>query len=303
MTRSALPHPDEGYREARYPQGSFEYLFQALLQTRQGPGIMAQSHFHEYYEILYVHEGEFQLLLSDQSYRFSKGEMALIDPMELHHVLALGEGKHEYIVLKFAPELLESASEPLYELKYHLAYQRPGMRHTKVFLKDELENTPVKWYVESVFREYVERDYGYELAVRSGMCGLFAWILRAWQNKTGLGQTGDMRAEDWSLLSRALNYIEENAAGEITLSDAADFCGMTYTAFSRFFSQYTEKGFSEYLTYVRLRRSLILLTTTRQSVTEIAMACGFSTSSYFISRFRQAYGETPGHFRRRFANL
>ena len=95
-----------------------------------------------------------------------------------------------------------------------------------------------------------------------------------------------------------MQFVESNCQTDLTMSAVAEHCGMSYTAFSRFFARYAQKSFPEYLTGVRLRRAALLLTTTHNSITQIAMDCGFSTASYFIQRFRQHNGVAPGEFRR-----
>lgn len=84
------------------------------------------------------------------------------------------------------------------------------------------------------------------------------------------------------------------------MEEVAAHCGMKYSSFSRFFQRYARKSFPEYLTEARLKRACILLATTDQTVTDIAMRVGFTSTSYFIQCFRRAHGQTPGAFRRSF---
>ena len=35
---------------------------------------------------------------------------------------------------------------------------------------------------------------------------------------------------------------------------------------------------------------------TDKSITDISYACGFSTTSYFIQKFKERYGQTPKQF-------
>ena len=35
---------------------------------------------------------------------------------------------------------------------------------------------------------------------------------------------------------------------------------------------------------------------TDKSITDISYACGFSTTSYFIQKFKERYGQTPRQF-------
>lgn len=57
---------------------------------------------------------------------------------------------------------------------------------------------------------------------------------------------------------------------------------------------------SEYLRKRRLEESLRLLENpaeARTTITEIAMSCGFSSSAYFATEFRRAYGMSPRDYR------
>jgi AraC-like DNA-binding protein len=84
------------------------------------------------------------------------------------------------------------------------------------------------------------------------------------------------------------------------MADAASYCNMPYTAFSRFFSRYLGRGFAEYLLLTRLKKAAMLLSQTDKSITDIAMETGFSTASYFIQRFKEYQGMTPKRFRKWF---
>ena len=59
----------------------------------------------------------------------------------------------------------------------------------------------------------------------------------------------------------------------------------------------TGETFSQYLTHARLATSIRMLKSTHLSITDIALACGFSNQSYYIKIFREAYGSTPKQYR------
>jgi len=54
----------------------------------------------------------------------------------------------------------------------------------------------------------------------------------------------------------------------------------------------------QYLTDRRLEHARRLLTTTSLTLTEIALQCGFGSSSHFSNRFRQQLGCTPSSLRK-----
>ncbi len=48
----------------------------------------------------------------------------------------------------------------------------------------------------------------------------------------------------------------------------------------------------------RIERAKDLLADTSLSITDVALACGFSSSAHFATAFRQAQGATPSSYRR-----
>ncbi len=67
---------------------------------------------------------------------------------------------------------------------------------------------------------------------------------------------------------------------------------------SRIFQHSLHTTFTNYLREVRLNNAYDLLLNTDQSVTEIAVNCGFGSTNRMIEVFSQKFGETPGKFRR-----
>lgn len=56
---------------------------------------------------------------------------------------------------------------------------------------------------------------------------------------------------------------------------------------------------TEYLTRVRMEHAALLLSSSDQSIEEVAMNCGIENLSHFYKRFRNAYGTTPRRYRLR----
>ena len=61
-----------------------------------------------------------------------------------------------------------------------------------------------------------------------------------------------------------------------------------------------QRNFSEYVNLVRVSKAEHLLCTTDDTITDIALAAGFSTTSYFIQQFQHFKHTTPKKFRNNF---
>ena len=75
---------------------------------------------------------------------------------------------------------------------------------------------------------------------------------------------------------------------------------MSYSGFSRLFNKYMQKRFVEYLAELRISKARQRLATTADSITDIAMQTGYTTTSYFIQQFKEYNGITPKQFRENF---
>ncbi|UKS27981.1 helix-turn-helix transcriptional regulator [Paenibacillus sp. HWE-109] len=64
------------------------------------------------------------------------------------------------------------------------------------------------------------------------------------------------------------------------------------------FNKYVGQTPNTYLTRYRIQKSCEMLKETKRSISEIALACGFQSSSYFTSIFRKQLGLVPQDYRK-----
>ena len=95
-----------------------------------------------------------------------------------------------------------------------------------------------------------------------------------------------------------LRAIPERLEAEWTVDQMAYQCGLGATAFSNYCQQVTNLTPIKYVTHCRVEAAKKLLGThLGMSITEVALACGFQSSQYFDTIFRQRTGLTPRRFR------
>lgn len=89
-------------------------------------------------------------------------------------------------------------------------------------------------------------------------------------------------------------------AREWTLAEMAAACGMGTTRFSLLCRRLTNASPLSYLNLARLDAAARLLRVEPgRSVTDIAYACGFTSSQYFANQFRRRFRQTPSEYRAR----
>jgi len=95
-----------------------------------------------------------------------------------------------------------------------------------------------------------------------------------------------------------LDSLPEQVTAEWTLERMAGQCGLGRSRFTHYCRELTNMRPLEYLTHCRLRVAEKLLTSEgAKSVTDVALASGFSSSQYFATVFRKQYGCAPREYR------
>lgn len=98
-------------------------------------------------------------------------------------------------------------------------------------------------------------------------------------------------------VGEAVRLIEREATRGIGPKELAQSVHVGYSTLRRRFREQTGFSVKEYILRVQLRRAKDLLAGTRQSVDEVARACGFEDALYFSRVFRQKVGLPPTQFR------
>jgi AraC family transcriptional regulator len=96
----------------------------------------------------------------------------------------------------------------------------------------------------------------------------------------------------------AANFIEEHLAEAVPLAALAKLANLSTYYFCRAFKQSFGIPPHRYHTLRRIERAKILLANPDQSITETALALGFSETSSFSAAFRHVTGTTPTGYRR-----
>ncbi len=96
-----------------------------------------------------------------------------------------------------------------------------------------------------------------------------------------------------SALQRVIARIDEALGDDLSVAELAAAAGMSRHHFSRAFKAATGLPPYEYLTHRRIDRAKHLIGTHRLSITETALAVGFSNPSQFAAAFRRIEGLSP----------
>ena len=98
-------------------------------------------------------------------------------------------------------------------------------------------------------------------------------------------------------MQQMMQYIIGNLDQEVNLTELAESMYVSASTLSRIFKKNTGVYFADYVTKLRLQQSLLLLSSTDQNMTQIALSCGFTNSSSFNRAFRKEMNMSPSQYR------
>jgi AraC family transcriptional regulator len=108
----------------------------------------------------------------------------------------------------------------------------------------------------------------------------------------------DVSSLDRARLGRALEYVDANIAGSISLADLAGAAGYSQFHFARKFKRAVGVSPHRYVSTVRLERAMAELALGKLPIAEIALNARFSSQASFTRAFRRSTGMTPKTYQR-----
>lgn len=98
-------------------------------------------------------------------------------------------------------------------------------------------------------------------------------------------------------INRAIDHVVRHLAQPLHLQDVARAAGFSPFHFHRVFKALVGETLNAFVKRQRLERALYQMShAPRRPLTEVALDCGFSSSSDFSRSFRQHYGQAPSRF-------
>ncbi len=99
------------------------------------------------------------------------------------------------------------------------------------------------------------------------------------------------------LIAKSKVMIRESLETCITIQEIAQKLGISYSSFRKLFKEYTGIAPAMYQHNLRLQLAKELLTSTDESIKEIAYRLNFGSPDYFSSKFKAKIGMKPSDFR------
>jgi AraC family transcriptional regulator len=99
-------------------------------------------------------------------------------------------------------------------------------------------------------------------------------------------------------INRVIDYLRGNLNRQVKLEELAKVACFSEFHFHRIFSAVSGETLNNFTNRIRLEKAARLLRYSSQSVIDIALDCGFSSSATFSRAFRSGYDTSPSQFRK-----
>lgn len=272
------------------PRGTYEFPFEFHLIDSSHPRYVMSYHWHVEYEIIRILEGKLTVTLDEKSFTAMPSDIIFVHSGILHSGIP-ENCVYQCIVFDLNAFLKMNSVCAGYMQK--ILHQELMIYHHFTSRQPEILHT-----VNSVFDAMWKKPEGYELIVIGQFYHFFGSVFG---NHYYLDSIPKARKDYKRILQlkQVLDFIEKNYASPLTLQQLSASVSMSPKYFCRFFSEMTHQTPMDYLNRQRIEQACYQLSTTDDSITEIAYGNGFNDLSYFIRTFRKYKGITPGKYKRR----
>lgn len=101
-----------------------------------------------------------------------------------------------------------------------------------------------------------------------------------------------------STIEAAKGYIEKHLPEDLSLDVVSSKVFISPKYLSRLFKEELGVTYTDYITGRRMEQAKLLIENNNMSIEQVASTVGYGTTAYFIKRFKEIYGCTPGNYLR-----
>lgn len=273
-------------------------------------------HHHDYYEILFVLEGEVIHKIEDKEYHYKAGTCCLINPSIRHCELFISQCKLLFIGLstKLISQLFSISS--LFKSSYAItANIDDTLFHffslsTQSFGKKEyLDIFPVFQnnaninilhnITDNLLTELITPHFGSIYTCIGLICSFIEHL--SFKSNFHISHIELNSNPDYLLFLR-ISHLLKDTNGKLSRNDLSKFFNYSGNYINKIVKKYSGLCLYDYGTTFCMAEAKKMLADTDLSIVQIMETLGFTNSTHFYELFKKQYGQTPGEYRKQKKN-
>lgn len=220
-------------------------------------------HFHRAYELIYVNDGQLSVSIDKEEHLLNKNDLAFVFPNQIHGFRTIHFSN--ITIALFSPELIGD-----FYRNYRDYIPNNNILH--------LDKDPDFKKLDST---YSQKSFLYCLCDKLVKEKSFIRVHHSSQTK---------------VLYKILFFIEQNFSTACTLKTVAEQLNYDYPYLSKLFIRHMNMTFTEYLNHYRISQACYLLKNSSQSISEIALNCGYNNLRTFHRNFKKITKISPKEY-------
>lgn len=240
---------------------------------------------HNFWECLYVMNGEVCVSGDERVYNLSQGSIIFHKPLELHKFIVNGNNGADLLIFSFTAEgpLTTYLRDKVFELsdfQKEIVAALLSYIHAKTASLSSEEN----------FCAHALTPF-HALPTYSQM--LSSYLQQLMLSLADEGTVSSVSsAPDAIIFSKAISYLNSNIHRQPTVPEIARFCNVSEASIKRIFDKYAGIGVHKYLLKLKIKAAAELLQD-GESVSNVSDRLGFNSQSYFSRAFKRETGVMP----------
>lgn len=261
----------------------------SLFQSHYEFGFEFSGETHDFWECLYILDGELCVSADERIYNMSRGELIFHKPLEFHKFTVKSAEGASLLIFSFSAE--GPLTLWLHDKVFQLSIEQEEMiASLLIYMKKKTNAIPVETEKkEHYYLQPFEKYPYYSQMVVSSLYQLFL----------SLAEQGTVSsvslAPDAITFRNAINFLNQKLNCQPTVSEIAKYCNVSDASLKRIFDKYAGISVHKYLLKRKINMAKQLLQEGSQ-VSMVAENLGFASQSYFSKAFKRETGFTPSDF-------
>lgn len=240
---------------------------------------MSKSHYHDYFELYYLEEGERCHIIQDQLYRIHPGEFVIFSPYIMHHSYGEENVPFKRLLVYFRREEVDS-----------LTLLKGLEQGTGVYKPEQKEKQAVHRMLNDLLKEQDEPQAYHEEYLHTLLNMMLLTIIRNIQTP--------VKPEKRNRITDVISYIHKNYQEDISIDKLAQMSYVSPYYLCREFKRFTNSTIIQYVNVTRVMNAQRMFMETDKNITEISRDTGFSNITHFNRVFKSVMGMTPSKYRK-----
>lgn len=263
--------------------------------------IALAPHRHDFFEIVYVYQGEITNKIDGKLIEMHQGDICLLNANAIHQI---GRVQEQTIVLNILIEksLFENAffyvlngNELIFNFFANSLYKKNQEQNYMLFPLMMYQHTDALEMLQKIIAESFTKQSNYQTATELTIILLFLELTRAYRSYQERESARELNGPD---ISQIVQYIGEHYQ-DVTVESTAKQFNYHPNSLSRILKKYTGSTFSDIIQKFRINAAKDYLEHTTMSIDEIVSLVGYANKSYFYRIFREETGMSPAEFRKK----